>query len=1133
MKRYLKRAFYMERGAGASNLDLQFNLKIAKNDEFVVRKEMPEGVDDRFVNQRFKYQVTYKDVTEQDESKQVKPMYKGAANHDGDVVCLSVTYKDRRDSVTGQPITVEVSVDKNGYFYLFPGEAAVFKVANETIEYDVKEVTIDQTQIKQVDINNKKDVDIIDDTSVSENGKIADAEFAKVIDRGEVVYTNHPHTQNLLITKHLSEDSAPLEEGEMPVFEFRVYLEALVKDDQGNVTVDQQGKPITKLIPYSYGPYYLMKDGEYYTLTGENNAPVRQGTTPVVCSTTGRSGSINSIPLEYTIIIPDIAVGTHFYLEERRDNIPKGYEFVEEKLTPDTYDPETMYTGNPDANVIERILARDEGDEQEFDPSTIGRIKNGKNAESHVYNRKPTIDVPVEKQWVPASNTPDSVSLALIRYKAPDQNQHQTVEGKGAILIHHYADYGNGDEALPGGFRATYKIVNKTTGETVFEGSGDRTYDVDPGEYTVTTTVTNWGNVPSNFTSNESGSTHTSDVSVVADQSTTAILKSKYDYVADGKISISHEASYTGGQLIESSELPEGFRATYSIKDNTTGKYVYTNVAADEYQVAPGSYTVTAQISSIAAPQNYYYLTTTKEENVEVTSDTTTNVTLTSSYEFREAPPLDGHIKFSHISSGLPDTTNLPDGFQANIVIKGSAKTIENEVADTTYDVPPGEYQIYVQQVYNNGSLPEGYFYTKTEPITVIVASAQNSFENTLTSTFGQGGYLTIAHQSQGINGTSPNMPANFQAAYTIKNKATGETVKEQAVAGTEYALPPGEYTVEMTEIHYGGEHQNYNYISTDTPTVTVGSGERITATLTSIYERAGGNNTDVYLLFGQYPNLSDSDQPELTVPINSEITFKYHRIVIDHGSWIEYDPALNATVAWKLYKWNGYSWDVIQSMPYSSEIETGVNLEIGDAEKYCVLIETNNPQRKDEFEASLKPKTRSTQSAVNTPAQMFSFNNPILNGGIVTQLNTDSSDASSNTSFVLQKPAIMKSLSSPAMLNASTSKVLLGDALSTSARNMTAAEIQNLTIPNTFVIPDTYTLDKDFGKMLTLTDPWKYTFEDLPENDKNGNEYYYAIVEVEVPENYDVSYSLLGGAISVFAAFLLRNRRLKPRWKH
>ena len=1089
-------AFYMERGAGASNLDLQFNLKIAKTDEFVVRKELPEGVDDRFVNQRFKYQATYIDAAETDDSKKVKPLYPGTKNKNNEEICLSVTYKDRKDPVTGQRVTVNVPVDENGYFYLFPGEAAVFKVANETIEYNIKEVTIDQNLIKQVDINSSKNVNITDDTDVPANGKIAEAGFAKVISRGEVVYTNHPQTQNLRITKHLSEDSAPLLEGENPVFEFRVYLESPVTDNQGNVQVDQNGKPVTKLVPYSYGPYYLVKDGEYYTLTGENNAPVRQGTSPVICSTTGRSGSINSIPPEFTIVIPDIAAGTHFYLEERRDNIPNGYEFVKEELTANTYDPEVLYSGNPDAEVIHRILARDENDHQDFDPSTIGRIKNGRDAESHVYNRKPTIDIPVEKVWQPANNTPDSVSLALVRFKAPDQNQHQTQDGKGAILIHHYADYGNGNEALPGGFRATYTIKKKGTDEVVFSGTGDRAYDVDPGEYTVTTTVSNWGNVPSNFSPDESGSTHTVDVTVEPDQSTTAVLKSKYNIVADGTISISHTASYVGGSLRESTTLPEGFRATYSIKDNATGKYIYTGVPAGDYTVAPGTYAVTAQVSSIAAPQNYYYQRTTSDENVEVTSEHTTSVTLTSSYEYREAPPVNGTIQFSHVSTGLPNTPNLPQGFNANVVIKGATKTIENAVAGTTYDVPPGEYQIYVQQVYNNGNLPEGYFYTKTDPITVEVSSGQPAAD-TLTSTFGQGGYLTIKHESTGINGTSPNMPNGFTARYTITNQTTGKVVEEYAQVNKEYAVPPGEYIIEMAQIYSEGSHQNFNYVSTNTATVTVGSGDRKTATVTSTYERAGGNNTEVYLCVGYSPN---DNGTHITVPINSEVTLKYHGFY--NSAW-----GRDVNPNWKLSYWDGYSWKPVNGMEGEVPGDQGVDILVGEEGKYCIWIDTDSGFANN-IEATIEPKSGSANSSVNTTNQYIVSGDSTVNAVGFMDITEDALETANAHSSISKSYSILKKLFSPVEAYASELDPHSGNTAATGVTDMTSTQVQSIVVPSDFVIPNTYTLDTSFGKMLTLTNPWKYTFEDLPEYDKDGNEYYYAIIETEVPADYEVSYS-------------------------
>ena len=382
------KAFYMERGAGASNLDIQFNLKVVLTNQFTVEKEIPDDVDVRFDNQVYKFRATYMDGTTE------KALHAGIEN-----VCSAVVYKDTNDPV---------AVDDDGYFTLRAGEAAVFKMEDESIRYNVREVDIDGNLIERVDINGQQ---------VTVNSGTAEAGYSMVEDRTHVSVMNHPKTQNLLITKHLTEDSAPLVGGENPVFEFRVYLETIVTKEGGTQR---------QLVPYSYGPYYLVKKVagafHYFTLTGVNNAPVDKGTDPVVCSTTGRSGSINSIPPEYTIIIPNLVVGTNFYVEERRDNIPEGYEFVREELKEGTYEANDLGT---DQEIIDRILARDETDHQTFDPNTVGRIINDVDAESHIYNRKEpkSIDITLKKVDKDDLNEPDpdllkGASFTLSKYES-------------------------------------------------------------------------------------------------------------------------------------------------------------------------------------------------------------------------------------------------------------------------------------------------------------------------------------------------------------------------------------------------------------------------------------------------------------------------------------------------------------------------------------------------------------------------------------------------------------------------------------------------------------------------------------------------------------------------------------------
>ena len=385
------KAFYMERGAGASNLDIQFNLKVLRPGEVVVQKQLPDGVDPRFVNQEYRFQATFKDYTNNDE---VKPLFAGQTygTEQEMTACTGVYYKDRKDE-EGNP--VPVPVDTDGYFTLKAGEAAVFTMADKKIEYTIKEVEIDTEQkTQQVEINGQV-VTVSDGT--------ADAAYARVGDRSQLNYKNHPYLQNLNIVKHLLPVGTRAGAGD--VFEFRVYLET---------TTEVEGETVHQLVPYSYGPYYVTKVVEgathYFTLTGTNNAPQDKGTTPVVCSTTGRSGSINSIPPEYTVVVPNLAVGTHFYIEERRDNIPAGYVFDHEDLVrDDQYDYDDQTLGS-DEDIISRILARDEKDHQAFDHETIGKIKKGKDAKSEVFNRKVTASV--QKQWLKMNGQPYTLEEA-------------------------------------------------------------------------------------------------------------------------------------------------------------------------------------------------------------------------------------------------------------------------------------------------------------------------------------------------------------------------------------------------------------------------------------------------------------------------------------------------------------------------------------------------------------------------------------------------------------------------------------------------------------------------------------------------------------------------------------------------
>ena len=102
--------------------------------------------------------------------------------------------------------------------------------------------------------------------------------------------------------------------------------------------------------------------------------------------------------------------------------MPEGYKFVREELKEGTYDESSLiHSGDTDA-VIHRVLARDENDEQEFDPKTVGRIKKGIDAESHVYNGPRIEPVTMTVNKVIAGTTTPLLGAKFKLTKVKDKN---------------------------------------------------------------------------------------------------------------------------------------------------------------------------------------------------------------------------------------------------------------------------------------------------------------------------------------------------------------------------------------------------------------------------------------------------------------------------------------------------------------------------------------------------------------------------------------------------------------------------------------------------------------------------------------------------------------------------------------
>ena len=293
--------FYMEHGAGASNLEMRFNLPVVEEGQFTVEKDLTGTNQNRYANVYFAYQA-----------------FRDNGLGDGGFVPLTEAVYEG----TSDPVTFYDGVEIGGrtfdnVFYLKPGEAATFpgytdaggnfvSLREEDIYY-VQELGVSEDYYDLVVINSAEV-----EGGVDELEGIYKTTEATVGQRIRVVYANNCSAKNLnelRVTKMLPEGL----EDDGSTFEFRVLLE-----NTNSIGPDSDGE----LVPYSIGPYYIQNaDGDYFRYV--NGVLTSNGKTPVVASSSGNNGTIAGIPVGYTVVIKNLLADTDFYVEEIR--LPEGW----------------------------------------------------------------------------------------------------------------------------------------------------------------------------------------------------------------------------------------------------------------------------------------------------------------------------------------------------------------------------------------------------------------------------------------------------------------------------------------------------------------------------------------------------------------------------------------------------------------------------------------------------------------------------------------------------------------------------------------------------------------------------------------------------------------------------------------
>ena len=337
--------FYMERGAGASNLHMRFNLAPYVNGEVQLEKEV-SGTDN--ITTRFPFQIWYEDKISG------RFVQVGSEGHD-----LSV-----RDTVTGDPIPYAAlyepvdGVTYNHVYFLEPGQTLSVQLPSEDTNYYFVECGIDSGTYDQVTANGA----VLGGTEVADSDSLKDyqIETDTVSGRKKVIYNNHVSDRaqkSLTVTKRMWRDydktteilSGEGTDADNTVFRFRVYIGAGT-----DMTVNGVGYAV-----YNTGKYYVKDPHGYYCIWQDGGFVSTGKTTFSELSTvkpegewkseaeqatfySSPGGAIDNIKAGYSVEIPGLMAGTPYYIEERSDEIPAGYYLIDYTTTTGAYSSENQ-----------------------------------------------------------------------------------------------------------------------------------------------------------------------------------------------------------------------------------------------------------------------------------------------------------------------------------------------------------------------------------------------------------------------------------------------------------------------------------------------------------------------------------------------------------------------------------------------------------------------------------------------------------------------------------------------------------------------------------------------------------------------------------------------------------------------
>ena len=304
------RFFFMERGGGASNLRMRFNLATVTPGEVQLSKKITGTDKQDYASIKFPFQIYY------DTGDGEKLLGAG----DG----IPVTYKNTSANVEYK---AHASIRGKGYdnvYYLKPGQTASINFPGNSVKYRVTECGVDTSMYDSTLINDEKPENISKHTS----GDIAYADYSSgnttVIGRPRIQFSNHVNESSLrtlTITKRLFDKSGKeiKRSQDDTGFKLRLYL----GDDPDHLPYYDMGEYYVKA---PSGEYCRFEPDKGFVPTGWRSVDsLSDSQRSLITFNTSSNGAADKLPAGYSIEIRGLLVGTSFKVVEEDHDIPVGY----------------------------------------------------------------------------------------------------------------------------------------------------------------------------------------------------------------------------------------------------------------------------------------------------------------------------------------------------------------------------------------------------------------------------------------------------------------------------------------------------------------------------------------------------------------------------------------------------------------------------------------------------------------------------------------------------------------------------------------------------------------------------------------------------------------------------------------